>query len=96
MWPANYGDKFNFAADDDAPGRLIIGGATPRPEEYEQGGMLWTHLAHHHVSFRNWGQGYDLAGSDDMSYLPSGIRLTTNAPMLKVLLDNTSRCGIYG
>jgi hypothetical protein len=91
MWPANYGDKFNFAADDDAPGRLIIGGATPRPEEYEQGGMLWTHLAHHHVSFRNWGQGYDLAGSDDMSYLPSGIRLTTNAPMLKVLLDNTSR-----
>lgn len=91
MWPPSYGDKFNFAADDDAPGRLIIGGATPRPEEYEQNGMLWTHLARHHISFRNWGQGYDLAGSDDSSYLPSGIRLTTNAPMLQVLLENTSR-----
>jgi hypothetical protein len=91
MWPPNYGDRLNFAADDEAPGRLFIGGATPRAEEYERDGMLWTHLARHQISFRNWGQGYDLAGSDDMTYLPSGIRLTTNAPMLKVLLDNTSR-----
>jgi DNA-binding beta-propeller fold protein YncE len=91
-WPANYGDKFNFAADNDAPGRLMVGGAMPRPEEYEQGGMLWTHLHRHHISFRNWGQGYDLAGdSDDISYVPSGMRLSTNAPTPKVLFDNTSR-----
>jgi YVTN family beta-propeller protein len=91
-WPADYGDKFHFAADNDAPGRLIIGGAMPRPEDYEQGGMLWTHLHRHNVSFRNWGQGYDLAGdSDDISYVPSGIRLSTNAPTPNVLFDNTSR-----
>jgi DNA-binding beta-propeller fold protein YncE len=91
MWPANYGDKFNFVADNEVPGRLIVGGAMPRPEEYVQGGILWTHLYRHNIRFRNWGQGYDLAGdSDDISYVPSGMRLSTNAPTPKVLFDNTS------
>ena len=91
MWPANYGDKFNFVADNEVPRRLIVGGAMPRPEEYVQGGILWTHLQRHNISFRNWGQGYDLAGdSDDISYVPSGMRLSTNAPTPKVLFDNTS------
>jgi DNA-binding beta-propeller fold protein YncE len=92
MWPANYGDQLNFAADNDAPGRVMIGGSTPLPEEYEKGGMLWTHLARHNISFRSWGEGFDLPGdSDDINYVPSGIRLTTNRPILKAVFDNTSR-----
>ncbi len=91
MWPANYGDHLRFVADNDAPGRIVIGGTTPKPEEYMEGGMLWTHLARHHVTFRNFGEGYDLPGDNDGFSLPSGVSLVTNAPMLKVLFDHTSR-----
>jgi YVTN family beta-propeller protein len=91
-WPAAYGDRFDFHPDPEAPGRLAIGGATPRPESYLENGSLWEHLARHHIAFRNYGEGFDLPGAEAGEGLqPTGIREALNAPMTKVLFDNTSR-----
>ena len=91
-WPAAYGERFKFFADPDAPGRLAIGGAAPRPETYPQGGSLWTHLASHHISFRNYGEGLDVPGSEDGPGLqPTGIREALNVPLPEALFENTSR-----
>lgn len=91
-WPASYGDRLAFHPDPDAPGRLAIGGASPRPEAYLEAGSLWEHLARHHVSFRNYGGGFDLPGTDDGPGLqPTGIRESINVPMPQVLFENTSR-----
>lgn len=91
-WPAAYGDKFAAIADPDAPGRLEIGGAAPRPETYPQAGSLWTHLARHHVTFRNYGEGMDVPGNEDGPGLePTGLREILNAPIPEPLFENTSR-----
>lgn len=91
-WPASYGDKFTFVADPDAPGRLEIGGAAPRPETYPQAGSLWSHLARHHITFRNYGEGLDVPGNEDGPALePTGLRETLNAPLPEPLFENTAR-----
>jgi len=91
-WPAAYGGKFDFVADQDAPGRLAIGCSNPCPESYLEAGSLWEHLARHHVSFRNYGEGLEMAGDDEGSGLePTGVREAVNIPMPQVLLENTSR-----
>jgi len=91
-WPPAYGDRFEFRPDPDAPGRLAIGGSSPRPEDYLEAGSLWEHLARHQVSFRNYGEGVDLPGTQGGEGLqPTGLRAAVNVPMPKVLFDNTSR-----
>jgi DNA-binding beta-propeller fold protein YncE len=91
-WPPAYGDRFEFRADPEAPGRLIIGGASPRPEDYLEAGSLWEHLARHQVSFRNYGEGFDLPGGEGGEGLqPTGLRESINVPMPKALFENTSR-----
>jgi hypothetical protein len=91
-WPPAYGDRFDFRADPEAPGRLIIGGASPRPEDYLEVGSLWEHLARHQVSFRNYGEGFDLPGGEGGEGLqPTGLRESINVPMPKALFENTSR-----
>ena len=91
-WPASYGDQLHFKLDADAPGRLLIGGASPSPQDYNQGGTIWHHLARHHISFRNYGEGFDLPGGDgDEGYEPTGTLKLLNAPMPEVLFENTSR-----
>jgi DNA-binding beta-propeller fold protein YncE len=91
-WPPAYGDRFEFRADPEAPGRLIIGGASPRPEDYLEAGSLWEHLARHQVGFRNYGEGFDLPGGEGGEGLqPTGLRESVNVPMPKALFENTSR-----
>ena len=91
-WPPAYGDRFDFRADPEAPGRLVIGGASPRPEDYLEAGSLWEHLARHQVSFRNYGEGFDLPGGEGGEGLqPTGVRESINVPMPKALFENTSR-----
>ena len=91
-WPASYGHELHPNLVPDAPGRMEIGGASPHPEEYNQAGTLWDHLARHQISFRNYGEGYDLPGDgQDEAYEPTGTRQAMNVPMPKVLFDNTSR-----
>jgi YVTN family beta-propeller protein len=91
-WPAAYGDRLDFRPDADAPGRLEIGGGGPAPEDYLEAGTIWDHLARHHITFRNYGEGIDLLGSQDGEGLqPTGIRESVNAPLPQALFENTSR-----
>ena len=89
-WPPEYGDRFHLRYDNDAPGRLSMGGASSlRPEDYLEGGSLWEHLARYQVSFRNYGEG--LLGDIDEGFKPTGLRLGINVPMPGPLYENTSR-----
>ncbi len=91
-WPAGYGNQLDFRADPEAPGRLVPGGSSPRPESYLEAGSLWEHLARHQVTFRNYGEGFDLPGSEEGAGLqPTGVREATNVPMPAALFQNTSR-----
>lgn len=89
-WPASYGGHYDFDPDDEAPGRLARSSSSVHPEELLQAGTLWNHLARHHVTFRNFGEGFDMPGGEE-SLPPTGVRLPVNVPMPKVLFDNTSR-----
>lgn len=91
-WPAAYGGEFDWKADSKAPGRLEIGSTSPWPEDYLEAGSLWEHLARHHISFRNYGEGLELAGYDEDSDMePTGVRESVNIPMPEPLFENTSR-----
>ena len=91
-WPAAYGGKLDFVADQDAPGRLAIGCSSPCPESYLEAGSLWEHLWRNHISFRNYGEGVEMAGDDEGAGLePTGVREAVNIPMPQTLFENTSR-----
>jgi YVTN family beta-propeller protein len=91
-WPAAYGGQLDWKPDADAPGRLTLGGTTPRPETYLENGSIWENLARSHVTFRNYGEGLELPGNDEgAGEYPTGSRQSLNMPMPKALFDNTSR-----
>ncbi len=91
-WPAAYGGGFHYQLDPDAPGRSMLRSAAPRPESYLQAGSLWEHLARGGVTFRNYGEGTDVPGSEEGEGLhPTGLRQALNAPMPQPLFENTSR-----
>jgi hypothetical protein len=57
-----------------------------------EAGTLWHHLDRNHISFRNFGEGFELAGVDEGEGLkPTGARYLTNVPMPQPLFLNTSR-----
>jgi DNA-binding beta-propeller fold protein YncE len=92
VWPAAYGHQLSFVPDADAPGRLGIECGNPCPESYLEAGSLWEHLARHHISFRNYGEGVSMAGSNGgPGLMPTGLREAVNMPMPEVLFENTSR-----
>jgi YVTN family beta-propeller protein len=77
-----------------APGRLLFAGSdsSVHPEDMEEGGTIWNHLARHNISFRNFGEGFELAGIDEGKDLePTGGRFLTNVPMPEPLYSHTSR-----
>jgi len=78
----------------EAPGRLSFPGsdASVHPEEYGEAGTIWDHLTRHNISFYNFGEGFELAGTlEGRGYEPSGARYLTNVPMPDALFRNTSR-----
>lgn len=91
-WPAAYGRHSGFRTDPDAPGRIGIGSTHPYPETFLEAGSLWEHLARHHISFRNYGEGLEIAGYEEKAGMqPTGIREAVNMPMPEALFENTSR-----
>ncbi len=91
---ASYADARDFRFPTTAPGRLSFaeGNSSVHPEEQPEGGTIWHHLARHDVSFRNYGEGFELAGVDEGKGLkPTGGRFVTNVPMPFPLFQNTSR-----
>jgi hypothetical protein len=91
---AAYSDQKKDFRLGDAPGRLLFAGSNSsvHPEDQLEGGTIWHHFAKHGVSFRNFGEGFELAGVDeDKDLEPTGARFLTNVPMPEPLYSNTSR-----
>jgi len=91
---AAYGGQKDFRLNPDAPGRLQFpqSNSSVHPEEQLEAGALWHHLERHKIRFRNFGEGFELAGVDEGEGLkPTGARFLTNVPMPEPLYQNTSR-----
>jgi len=91
---AAYGGQKNFRFPTSAPGRYLFTGSNSsvHPEEQLEAGALWHHLERHNISFRNFGEGFELSGIDEGPGLkPTGARFLTNVPMPDPLYRNTSR-----
>ncbi len=77
-----------------AAGRLAFAGraASVQPEDLPEGGGIWAHLERHGVTFRNFGEGFELAGvAEGAGMEPTGARFITNMPMPEALRRNTAR-----
>jgi YVTN family beta-propeller protein len=77
-----------------APGRRYVNGAsaTVNPEDYNEAGALWEHLARNHVSFYNFGFGTEMpANIEDRFQQETGMRMAVSFPLPKPLFDHTSR-----
>ncbi len=84
---------WQFKSFSSAPGRLYSMGSNGSllPEDYPEAGSMWEHMARSKVSFRNYGEGFEFPGvGEDDNEAPSGALEVMNAPMSKVLYDNTS------
>lgn len=91
---ASYGGQKNFRFPTSAPGRLLFAqsNSSVHPEEQLEAGAIWHHLERHGISFRNYGEGFELAGVDEGAGLkPTGARYLTNVPMPDPLYRNTCR-----
>jgi YVTN family beta-propeller protein len=92
LMAADAGQK-DFRFPTTAPGRLLFAGSdsSVHPEEVEEAGTIWHHLERLGISFRNFGEGFELAGVDEGRGLkPFGVRYLTNIPALTALLKNSS------
>jgi YVTN family beta-propeller protein len=90
---ASYGGGARFERES-GPGRLAIfeSNSSLTPEEYPEEGALWQHLERHRIPFRNYGEGYEFAGTDESAGMkPTGARVPVNVPMPDALFRNTSR-----
>ena len=91
---ASYGGQRKFVLDKESPGRLLFAGSdsSAHPEEQPEAGTLWHHLERNGIPFRNFGEGFELAGVvEDKDEEPTGARFVTNVPMPDPLYRNTSR-----
>lgn len=91
---ASYAGQKDFRLPTTAPGRLLFAQSrsSVHPEELLEAGTIWHHFERHGISFRNFGEGFELSGADEGTGLkPTGARYLTNVPMPDVLYRNTSR-----
>lgn len=88
---AAYGGQKDFKLST-APGRLLYPGSNSsvHPEEILEAGTLWHHLDRNKVRFRNYGEGFELAGGyEGEGAMPTGERLFTNMAIPEPLYRNT-------
>ncbi|MGO9240210.1 MAG: bifunctional YncE family protein/alkaline phosphatase family protein [Bryobacteraceae bacterium] len=91
---AAYGGQKDFRFPTTAPGRLsnATSNSSLHPEEQLEAGALWHHLDRLGVTFRNFGEGFELAGvEEEPGEKPTGARYLVNVPMPEPLYRNTSR-----
>jgi len=91
--PANYGGNRDYRENSKAPGNLGINGASGAiyPEDYNEAGSLWDHLARHNVGFFNFGFGVMFDPADySEKYKYMGIKYIANFPMPTPMYDRTS------
>lgn len=77
-----------------APGRLRYTGSNSsvHPDDQLENGTLWHHLDRNGITFRNYGEGFELASVDEgPGQMPTGGKFFINVPMPEPLYRNTSR-----
>jgi YVTN family beta-propeller protein len=83
---------WNYKRDNNTRGRLISFGSdgSQIPEDYLENGSLFEHLQRNSITFRNYGEGYELPETDEgFPTTKSGTYYPVNYPMPKALFDNT-------
>jgi len=86
--------RIGESAGGDGPGNHSFIGSSGAiyPEDYNEAGSIWEHFERHHVSFWNYGLGFEFKPQDEeREYKYTGIRLPINYPMPQVLFEHTSR-----
>lgn len=77
-----------------APGRKYVSGSSGAvyPEDYNEAGGMWEHLARHGISFFNFGLGFEFSGAvEEQWHKYTGVKMGVMFPMPKPLFDRTSR-----
>ncbi len=90
---ANYGGNREYRENSNAPGNLGFTGAAGAiyPEDYNEAGSMWDHLARHNKDYYNFGFGVMFEPGDYQdTYKYGGIRHFTNYPMPAPLHSRTS------
>jgi DNA-binding beta-propeller fold protein YncE len=91
---ASYAGGRSFRVPTTAPGRLSIAesNSSVEPEDLLEAGTIWHHLQRHGITFRNFGEGFELYSiREDEGEKPTGARFSINVPMPEPLYRNTSR-----
>ena len=91
---AAYAGQKSFRLTPAAPGRLQFAesNSSVHPEEMPEAGTIWEQLEAAGKTFRNFGEGFELAGvQEEAGEEPTGARFLTNVPMPDALYRNTSR-----
>ena len=77
-----------------APGRKYVSGSSGAvyPEDYNEAGGMWEHLARNGISFFNFGLGFEFSGAEEEQWHKfTGVKMGVMFPMPKPLFDRTSR-----
>jgi YVTN family beta-propeller protein len=91
--PANYGGNRDYRENSNAPGNLGMTGAAGAiyPEDYNEAGSMWDHLARYNKEYYNFGFGVMFEPGDYQdTYKYGGIKHFTNYPMPAPLWSRTS------
>ncbi|MFN8134618.1 MAG: hypothetical protein U0Z17_05145 [Bacteroidales bacterium] len=91
--PANYGGNREYRDDSKAPGNLGMNGASGAiyPEDYNEAGSMWDHLARHKVSYYNFGFSVMFEPADYQDTYKYGRNKTCGKFRFRPHFDNTSR-----
>jgi len=93
-WTSNYGGRRTGDPFSSAPGRRAITGGSdaPMPEDEPEFGTLWEHIADAGLTIRNYGEGLEVEGGDELDGSePSGQRLVLNAPVPQPIFTSSDR-----
>ncbi len=93
-WTSSYGGRRSSDPDAAEPGRRALGGGpdAPMPEDEPQFGTLWEHIADAGLPLRNYGEGLEIEGAQEMDgAAPEGQRLLLNAPVPEPIFTSTDR-----
>ncbi len=93
-WTSDYGGRRKEDWFSEAPGRRALGGGSdaPMPEDEPEFGMLWEHIAGSGLTLRNYGEGLELEGADEMDgSAPEGQRLILDSPAPEPVYVSTDR-----
>ena len=93
-WTSNYAGRRTEDNFSEAPGRRALGGGSdaPMPEDEPEFGTLWEHIANSGLTIRNYGEGLEVEGGDEIyGSQPTGQRVVLNAPIPQPVFTSSDR-----